>query len=462
MNNTSKTGLLYSVGLGLLATPLYLVFAWGISGELEQPIFPVILSSGLIVLEYLYAALSYTSQGHKPQIVGFGQFAFKATQAITGIAMISVFTLGLSGAVLSVLFGRLFMDLIMIRLNLRMLRRSRFSWGAAILWTKSSWRSVLGSLTCLLFWLDVLIVSLVFGSEVPVAFYGVSTLVLMAVTYASSIPSSLYPKVLAKKNLEDLNEAIWLTLLITLPIASFIALYAEPICAVLGTKCLPAAWPLRAFLLASVMQVLSGIAVISYLGLEVKDASSISQRELLSSAVFKNDLVNLSVNAVYIALLAISSYLIEDPVEVSVAWGLSMAASFTVSLLILAKLLKADFAQPFPFRSLLYTGSKILLPTIPLSILPIGFPIERLDTLWVLLPLLILHILLYFSAYFGILYALMPKFRSTLDEARRSFGLALRSFSRNIVGDRSQENLGRAPAAPTIADHLVVFHSLAL
>lgn len=235
MNNTSKTGLLYSVGLGLLTTPLYLVFAWGISGELEQPIFPVILSSGLIVLEYLYAALSYTSQGHKPQIVGFGQLEFKVTQAITGIAMISVFTL-----------------------------------------------------------------------------------------------------------------------------------------------------------------------------------------------------------------------------------GLSMAASFTVSLLILAKLLKADFAQPFPFRSLLYTGSKILLPTIPLSILPIGFPIERLDTLWVLLPLLILHILIYFSAYFGLLYALMPKFRSTLDEARRSFGLALRSFSSNMVGDRSQENLGRAPAAPTIADHLVVFHSLAL
>lgn len=150
-----------------------MVFAWGISGELEQPTLPVLLSSGLIVLEYLYAALSYTSQGHKPQIVGFGQFEFKAAQAITGIAMISVFSFGLSGAVLSVLFGRLVMDLIMIRLNLHILRGSRFGWSAAILWTKSSWRSILGSLTCLLFWLDVLIVSLVFGSEVPVAFYGV-------------------------------------------------------------------------------------------------------------------------------------------------------------------------------------------------------------------------------------------------------------------------------------------------
>lgn len=260
-------------------------------------------------------------------------------------------------------------------------------------------------------------------------------------TYASSIPSSLYPKVLVKKNLEDLGDAIWLTLLITLPIASFIALYAEPICAVLGTKYLPAAWPLRAFLLASVMQAFSRIAVISYLGLEGKDASSISQRELLRSAVFKNDLVDLSVNAVYIVLLAISSCLLYDPVEVSLVWGLSMAASFTVSLLILVKLLRADFSQSFPFGFLLRTGSKIMLPAVPLSILPIIFPIGRLDTLWVLLPLLILHILIYFSAYFGLLYALMPKFRSTLAEARRSLGSALHLFSGNSLGDRSQENV---------------------
>lgn len=311
--NTSKTGLAYSLLMGAAITPVYAVFVWAISGELGHPLFPALLSSGVVLLEYVYYALSYTSQGHNPQFVGIGQFAFKAGQAVTGIAMISGLHLGLSGAVLSVLFGRLVMDLVLLRLNLPLLRRSRISPRTAVLWAKSSWRSLLGSLTCLVFWLDVLIVSLLFGSEVPVAFYGVSTTILMAMSYASSIPSSLYPKVLAKKSLDDLGEAIWITLLLTLPIAAFIALYSEPICAILGTKYLPAAWPLRAFLLASVMQVISGIAVISYLGLEGKDSSSISQRELLRSAVFKNDLVNLSVNGVYVLLISLFSYLISDP-----------------------------------------------------------------------------------------------------------------------------------------------------
>ncbi|MEJ5292180.1 MAG: hypothetical protein WHS82_01155 [Candidatus Methanosuratincola sp.] len=305
--NTSKTGLAYSVLMGIMMTPVYLVFVWAISGELGHPLFPALLSSGVVVLEYVYLALSYTSQGHKPQLVGIGQFAFKAVQAVTGIAMISGLHLGLSGAVLSLLFGRLVMDLVLLRLNLPLLRRSGISPGTAVLWAKSSWQSLLGSITCLVFWLDALIVSLIFGSEVPVAFYGVSAMILTVITYASSIPSSLYPKILAKKNLEDLDEAIWLTLLLTLPIAAFIALYAEPICAILGTKYLPAAWPLRSFLPASVMQAISGIAIISYLGLEGRDTSSISQRELLKSAVFKNDLLNLSVNVVYVMLISASS-----------------------------------------------------------------------------------------------------------------------------------------------------------
>ncbi|RWX73426.1 MAG: hypothetical protein ACO0C9_03825 [Candidatus Methanosuratincola verstraetei] len=423
--NTSKTGLLYSMGVGLLVTPLYLVFALGISGELGQPLFPILLSSAIIVLEYVYAALSYASQGHKPQFVGFGQFAFKAGQAITGIAMVSGLSLGLTGAVLSFLFGRLIMDLVLLRLNLPLLRKSKLSAGTAILWAKSSWRSLLGSLTCLIFWLDVLVVSLVFGSEIPVAFYGVSMMILMAVTYASSIPSSLYPKVLAKKNLEDLGEAIWLTLLITVPIASFIVLYAEPICAILGTKYLPAAWPLRAFLAASVMQTVSGIAVISYLGLEGKDSPSISQKELIKSAVFKNDLVNLSVNAAYILMVFLASYLLDDPVAVSVAWGASMLASFTISLFLSAKLLKRDFGQLFPFRTLADQASRIILPAFPLALLPFAFPISRLDTLWVLVPLLAVHIVLYFSGYIALLYLISPKFRSTLEEVRRGIGSAV-------------------------------------
>lgn len=424
--NTSKTGLAYSLAMGVLLTPVYLAFAWGISSELGQPLLPLLLSSSIIMLEYLNAALMYTSQGHAPQIVGFGQFAFKAGQAISGIIMISGIHLGLTGAVLSVLFGRLCMDLLMLRQNLPILRKSRMSHETAVSWAKSSWRSLFGSLTCLVFWLDVLIVSLIFGSEVPVAYYGICTTILMVITYASSIPSSLYPKVLAKKNLEDLGEAIWLTLAITIPIASFIMLYAEPICAILGAKYLPAALPLRVFSAASVLQVVSGIAVISYLGLEGKDAATLTQRELLRSTIFKNDLVNMAINAIYIAAISFSAYFFIDPVAVATGWGASMCLSFAISLAALGMLIERDFKQRFPFLEMAKDSLLLALPAALLIPLPLLFPVGALGTLWLLIPYLAAHIIAFFMVYAGVLYLASKKFRRTLNDARAEIWGALK------------------------------------
>lgn len=424
--NTSKTGLIYSLAMGALLTPVYMAFAWWASSDLGQPLFPLLLSSSIIILEYMNAALTYTSQGHAPQIVGFGQFAFKAGQAISGIIMISGIHLGLTGAVLSVLFGRLCMDLLMLRQNLPLLRKSRLSPETAIEWAKSSWRSLFGSLTCLVFWLDVLIVSLIFGSEIPVAYYGICITILMVITYASSIPSSLYPKVLAKKNLEDMGEAIWLTLAITIPIASFIILYAEPICAILGAKYLPAALPLRVFSVASILQVVSGIAVISYLGLEGKDSSTLTQRELLRSTIFKNDLVNMAINIVYIAGISISAYLLPDPVAVASAWGAWMCLSFAISLAALGTLITRDFGQRFPFPALGRDSLLLALPAALLAALPILFPMDAYSSLWLLVPILVAHIIAYFVAYIGILYLASKKFRKTLDDARAEVWGALK------------------------------------
>lgn len=102
-----------------------------------------------------------------------------------------------------------------------------------------------------------------------------------------------------------------------------------------------------------------------------------------------------------------------------------MLASFTISLLATSVLLRRDFGQTFPFRTLLSQATVILLPALPLSVLPVVFPIGRLDTLWVLVPTLVLHVLFFFSAYAAILYAFLPKFRATIEELRESLSSAI-------------------------------------
>lgn len=107
-----------------------------------------------------------------------------------------------------------------------------------------------------------------------------------------------------------------------------------------------------------------------------------------------------------------------------------MLASFALTLLATSVLLRRDFGQSFPIRKLSRHAVVILTPALPLSALPLLFPITRLDTLWVLVPMLVLHIIVFFSAYALILYAFLPRLRATADELRKSLRSAIASWLR--------------------------------
>lgn len=417
--NTSRTGLYSSIIMGITAIPFYLVLVQIISREFEQPLLPLMISTGFVFLDYLGCSLSSISGGHSPQIIGYASFAFRAGQAISGWLFVGLWALGLTGGVIAALIGRLMMNCLYLIMNRKLLKQSRFKSTIFVSWLKTSWLPLFGSIAGILYTFDVLVVRALYGSEVPIAFYGVATSILNVVLFAFAVTSSLYPKILSKGNLDDLREAIWLTLFLTMPVICIILFYAQPLCAIFGLKYVPVALPLMLFTVASFIQLLASLAGTSYVGLEKADEKALLSRTLLRSAMFKSIVVSLFVNIVYIALVTAISFLISN-VEVFVSlWGVISAMSFALSFVFYTLLLKRDFGQPFPFKILARDLAVFILPMAPAFLPLMLFRIEIVEGFYQMFQNLFVPVVLSFILYFSSLYAIDKKFRTTLRDAFR-------------------------------------------
>ncbi len=417
--NTSRTGLYTSVVMGIIAVPFYLVVIQMISASFEQPLLPLVISAGFVFLDYVGYALGGIAGGYSPQIIGYTSFAFKIGQAASGWLFVGMWALGLTGGVIAALIGRILMDFVSLYMNRTLLRQSKFELSVFKSWIKSSWLPLFGAITGMIFAFDVVVVRAIYGSEVPVAFYGITMSILSVVLFSSVVTSSLYPKILSKGNLEDLREAIWLALFLTMPVICIILLYAQPLCAIFGLKYLEVAAPLKIFTLASFIQVLSSLASISYIGLENVDEKALLSKTLIKSAMFKSTIISFASNVVYLILIVSISIFALNAEELVFFWGVAYAVSFSISFVLYILLLRRDFAQRFPFKILARDLSVFVLPMLPASIPLFLINIVFEEGFYQMLQNLLLPLILSFSIYFMVLYVIDNKFRLTLRDVIR-------------------------------------------
>lgn len=413
-NNTAKTGFYASIIFGLVSLPLYLVLIQFISRGLNQPILPLTISAVILLMDYLNSSFSAMASGYSPQINGYNSFALKIGQAISGYFLIGFLALGLVGAVVAVLIGRFCANTVSLVMNRALLKNSSFNFSIIVSWLRTSWLPILASITSLLLAFDVVIVRIFSGTAAPVAYYGVSTSLLSVVVFAGVVSSSLYPKILSKKNLDDLPEAIWLTFLLALPLIYIIVIYAGPLAAVFGLQYLAIAWPLRVLCLASLLQVVGGLAGTSYIGLDCTDEDTLSTKTLLKSAIFKNSLVTLLINSFYLIALTGISFLGMDLELLVTIWCLALASSYALNFLVIVYLMKRDFGQRFHFQNLARNFIIFTIPAIPMSLPFFIIKIQVVQGIYQMLLNLFPPIALSLVIYFACLYLIDHKFRSTL------------------------------------------------
>ncbi|MBM5804864.1 MAG: hypothetical protein FJZ49_02195 [Candidatus Verstraetearchaeota archaeon] len=431
--NTSRTGLYTSIVFGFILVPFYFLMVQTVSRELDQPIFPLALSSIILLLEYINTSLGPISSGHAPQITGYGTLVLKIGQAVSAYLLIGFWSLGLAGAVIAAVIGRVCLNVVSLMMNRHILRGSRFDPSVLRSWLRASWLPIFAAITLFIPTFDVVVVRIFFGSEVPVAYYGIATGLLSIALVTAVVSTSLYPKILAKRNLEDLREGIWLILLLSLPVLYLILLYAEPLSALFGVKYLPVAWPLRVLAVASLLQLLSGLAGIAYFGLEGADEEALSSKILLRSAIFKSNLVNFIIGLLYLASLAALSFLALTATSYVELWGVASIISYALSFVILTMLIKRDFGQTFPFRTIARDFVTFTVPAIPMCIPFLLFRVQVAEIFYQMVLNLIPPALASLLLYFATLYAIEGKFRSTVRDAVRRL-LFINNKQRNGIG----------------------------
>jgi O-antigen/teichoic acid export membrane protein len=424
--NTSITGVMTSIIFGVASIPFYLLVVIFISGNLQQPLLPLLISSIVLFLDFLGNGLNSVSMGHAPQITGYSNFTYRVGSLIFGLIFVGSLAFGLTGAVIAALIGRVMMNTVSIFFNRSMLHKSLLQLHQIITWIKSSWLPLFGTLSGLLITFDVLIVSLMYNSQIPVAYYGVCISIASFATFASVVSSSLYPKILYKRNIEDLKEAIWLTSLLSLPVIFLMIIYAQPLCAILNLNYIGVVPSLRIMVFGIYFSLMSGIASTVYYGLDPFDEKKLESKTLLRSSIFKGYRISFVFSAVYLLLLYVLSLLSIDYLSFTILWVSALVSLYILSLVAFIILIRRHFSMAFPIYSILRDILIFAIPAV-VSIIPsLLFPVSISESFYLTLYSLIPTALLSLAIYFSVLYVIERRFRVALKDVLKRVYPAIR------------------------------------
>jgi len=416
--NSARTGLYASFIFGVVSVPLYLILMLAIALNFNQPLVPLLLSCLVLFFEYTFTSLSSISSSYAPEQNGYSSVGMKAGQAIFGFVLVGTMSAGLTGAVIAAIAGRAIMNAISLYYNRKFIATSSFDMSTFKGWLSKFWLPLFGSLIGLIQTLDVIVVRIFYGNEIPIAYYGVCINILTVALLANAVASSLYPKIVSKKNLSDMPEAIWLLLLFSVPVVFAILLYAEPLIAIFGIKYVGVAWALRVFSIAFFIQLLSTLPGAAYQALESLDEKeSATTRLLINSAWFKNSLVTLVANSLYLGMLMTFASFGYPSLNFVSIWGAITVFSNGVYLVLILFLLKRDFNQNFPLK-LVAKNLAILSAPVPLMMIPFCLvQVSLSENVFIMMQNLALPGVSSFLLYFLCLSCIDKRFRKTIHDA---------------------------------------------
>jgi len=423
--NTSITGVTTSIFFGMASIPFYLLVVIFLLGNLHQLLVPLLISSLCLLLDFLYNGLYSVSLGHAPQISGYAGFAFDSGQLIFGLIFIVSIGFGLTLAVIAALIGRVMMNTVSITMNRSMLRKSYLQLHQITTWIKSSWLPLFGSIAGLLITFDVVVVSLVYRSQIPIAYYGVCVSIASLATFAGVVSSSLYPKILSKRNIEDLKEAIWLTSLLSLPIVFLIIIYAGPLCALLNPNYIPVAPSLRIMVFGIYFMLMSNMASMVYYGLDPFDEKKLESKTFLKSSLFTGYLISFVFAGAYLLLLYELSSLSIGYLSFVTIWVSALASLYVISFAAFIILIRRRFGMTFPIYSVLRDILIFAIPAIVAIIPSILIHVSISKSFFLTLSSLIPTAFLSFAIYFGVLYLIERRFRKTMRDVIKKLHSAI-------------------------------------
>ena len=224
----STTGM-FSVA-GLIA---YSGIAFYVAFNLEIDLTILLIASLLIPLTFITNILNSISLGYMPQHVSYGSLSFEITKIPLGIIFIVLLQFGIIGALITTIFASL-IRLILLLILVRDQLSEKIDKNIIKFWLKMSWLTIYQSSYGLLYKLDVLVVSILSGSLVAIAFWGAAATVSNLIVHSRNLSQGLYPKLLATAKNEIAEENFKRTMYFAIPMLGATIVFVKPILFVLN------------------------------------------------------------------------------------------------------------------------------------------------------------------------------------------------------------------------------------
>lgn len=375
--NTSKTGLVFSFILGSTATLFYVIIAFWFSSAFDQSLLILLLVAPEVILSYIQSTMESVSTGYAPQLIGFAQIIFELVKVGLAFCLVFFFRVELTGAVLAVVGAQLVSVLFLTALNFKVINSSKLNLDIAKSWLKHSWLPLFSAGVGIVGGLDIILVRLISGSELPIAYYGIAFTIAGVVMNTNVLASGLYPRLLAKAHLSETEVVMKLMYMFAIPMSVFIFFYAEPISAVFGLKYLVATNIVRVAALSSLISIFSLLLDTVIVGIERGDAERLNSKDLVSSMLFKLPLLNCVMSFAYLIILYVLLIGAQGYVDVSFKWVVSSIISILLSIVVKLVVLRRDFR----IKISIYTITS-LLRYLAVSLFAVGFALS----IWKVLP----------------------------------------------------------------------------
>jgi len=420
--NVSKISLKMSLILGIFAIVISIPAAVLFNLEFGVPVEVLFSFMLLLFEEYIIRALLSISMGYKPHYIGIYNVLLAAFKTALAYLLIITCQMGILGAMLSLVIAKILLLGFLFIYNRGMILGSTYDREVVSRWLKYSWYSLSLTVVSTLHNFDVIIVRYLTGDELVIALYGVIFLLINLIGTPIQSRTALYSKILAKRDFNTINEALWLTLLFLTPLISIVSALSKPIIAVFGVKYLMVSDLVVIFAIAVGLRVVYFVSKDTALAWERRDENILVDFKLRETALFDVLIAEVIQVSIYLSLIAIISLLFSDPHLIICLWGLVFLLRAIIGLVLINMVTKKKFGFLVFRRDNVVFMVKYMFIGVMVYIIGMFIPVTITERFYTMFSNLILPVTSLIALYGLLVLAFDKKARSLVKYILKKIG----------------------------------------
>lgn len=411
---TGKTAILSNSFFSVGATIFYLIIIYFFSGQTQVDKNILIFASILVPIGFVRTTLIAISGGHKPQLAEYGLLTFELTKIPAAIILVYFLEMGLAGAILTSALAQLASTIVLIIRNREKIK-GRFNKKYVKNWLKLFWLPTYPNLTQAITNSDVVIFTLLTGSVIGVAYWGVARAISVVVMHSEKINRALYPKLLGGGKKEYLQENLSRVFYFSFPLVAMSIIFSRPALFALNPL-YEVAVPVVIILVPVIfLRSLNNIFELALTGIEKVDTNEKSTfKDYLKSRLFYIPTLRITQRLAYISSLAVMLLIFlpfnHSDIELVSFWAIIALITQIPLTLYLYTIVRKEFTPKIDIKPIV----KYLMSAVFVFGL-IFFLMEKFLTykisIYEFLPEFLLYVILGIVGYFLLTFVLDHKTR---------------------------------------------------